>query len=107
MDIQIWHSIMKGSKLNSEWEIFHSNEKQVKPSTPPAFMVHSWDDKSVVVENSIIYAKALAAEDIKVELLLFEKGGHGYGMGNPDMHGNVAQWPNLSLAWMEEFFKNK
>ncbi|GHB38912.1 alpha/beta hydrolase [Mongoliitalea lutea] len=93
------------SKLGSEWEVFHSNEKHVNASTPPAFMVHSWDDQSVVVENSIIYAKALASHGTKVELHLFEKGGHGFGMGKADVHGTVAQWPKLSLAWMEEFFK--
>lgn len=94
------------SKLNTEWEIYHSNEKQVSELTPPTFMVHAWDDQSVVVENSIMYAKALTAKGVPVELHLFEKGGHGFGMGSAEKHGTVAQWPPMSLIWMDEFFKS-
>src|SRR5690606_36336982 len=45
-----------GEKLGTEWEQFFSNETQVNASSPPAFMVHSWDDQSVPAENSIRYA---------------------------------------------------
>src|SRR5690606_18715791 len=34
-----------GEKLDTEWEEFYSNEKQVTNATPPAFLAHSWDDK--------------------------------------------------------------
>lgn len=93
-----------GEKVGTEWERYYSSETQVNPSTPPAFMVHSWDDKGVPAENSIRYAKALHQLGIQVELHLFEKGGHGYGMGNKSTHGNAAEWNKLSDEWIKGIF---
>jgi acetyl esterase/lipase len=36
-----------------------SNELQVTPQTPPCFIWHTWEDKVVKVENSLIFAEAL------------------------------------------------
>lgn len=94
-----------GDKMGTELEEYHSNELQVNESTPPAFLVHSWDDKSVPAENSIRYAKALNKFGIKVELHLFEKGGHGYGLGNKESHGNAATWMDLSDEWIKGIFE--
>ncbi len=93
-----------GEKLDTELEEFFSNEKQVSQHTPPAFLAHSWDDKSVPAENSIRYAKALNQRGTKVELHLFEKGGHGYGMGNKESHGNAAKWIEMSDEWIRGLF---
>ncbi|MCH7398893.1 alpha/beta hydrolase [Belliella sp. DSM 107340] len=92
-------------QLETDWETFYSNEKQVNSNTPPAFLVHSWDDKAVPAENSIRYAKALAAIGTKTELHLFEKGGHGYGKGNSITHGTASQWSDLSLIWLDQLFQ--
>lgn len=108
MDTTITHQGSRknllGEKLGSEWEDYYSTEKQVNAFTPPAFLVHSWDDNGVVPENSIRYAKALNRSGTKVELHLFEKGGHGYGMGNKDTHGNAAMWAILSDEWIKGVF---
>ena len=93
-----------GEKLDTEWEEFYSNEKQVTNATPPAFLAHSWDDKAVPAENSIRYAKALNEQGTQVELHLFEKGGHGYGMGNEANHGNAASWIEMSDKWIRGLF---
>ncbi|MFD2036448.1 alpha/beta hydrolase [Belliella marina] len=92
-------------QLDTDWETFYSNEKQINSNTPPAFLVHSWDDKAVPAENSIRYAKALAAIGTKTELHLFEKGGHGYGQGDPSKHGTASQWINMSLVWLDNLPK--
>lgn len=60
-----------------------SNEQQVTAVSPPAFLVHSADDKTVEVENSIAYYLACHQYKIPVEMHLYPKGGHGYGMNNP------------------------
>lgn len=93
-----------GEKLGTEWEDFFSNEKQVNQHTPPAFLAHSWDDKAVPVENAMRYAKALNEAGVQVEAHFFEKGGHGYGMGNKEMHGNAATWIILSHQWIQDNF---
>src|SRR5690554_34918 len=109
MDTAITHQGSRknllGEKLGTEWEKYFSNETQVNPSTLPAFLVHSWDDKAVPAENFIRYAKALNQFNTKVELHLFEKGGHGYGMGNKESHGNAASWIEMSDEWIRGLFR--
>lgn len=85
MDNSITH---KGSKTN----LLGSNptkaliekfsiEKQVNSLTPKTFLVHATDDKSVPVENSMNYYLALKDNNIAVEMHIYEKGGHGFGLG--------------------------
>lgn len=62
----------------------YSNELWVTTDTPPAFIIHASDDKSVPVENSIRYFSALNNSNIPVELHIYEKGGHGLGLGVND-----------------------
>lgn len=96
-----------GTQLNTEFEKHFSNEKQIKADSPPAFLVHSWDDKTVPAENSIRYAENLNSYGIKTELHLFQKGGHGYGRGNSEMHGNASIWLELSLRWLTDLSASK
>ncbi|GAB3661582.1 alpha/beta hydrolase [Echinicola sediminis] len=108
MDTTITHQGSRknllGEKLGTELESYFSNETQVNKDTPPAFLVHSWDDRAVPAENSIRYAKALQEQGTPVELHLFEKGGHGYGSGNTERHGNAAKWLELSSQWITDLF---
>ncbi len=76
-----------------------SGEMQVTEKTPPAFLVHSGDDKTVPVRNSIVYYEALQKFGIPGELHIFRKGGHGYGLSVNS--GTQAAWPDLCLNWMK------
>lgn len=106
MDTTITHrgsrKNLLGEKVGTEWENYFSTETQVNESTPPAFIVHSWDDRSVPAENSIRYAMAINKFGTNVELHLFEKGGHGYGIGNRENHGNAAEWIAMSDKWIRD-----
>lgn len=61
-----------------------SNEKRVTPQTPPTFLVHATDDTVVLPENSINYYLALKNNNVSAELHIYEKGGHGFGLGVED-----------------------
>jgi len=76
-----------------------SNELQITADTPPAFLVHSADDKAVPVMNSIGYFKGLQKNNIPVELHIFQKGGHGYGL-SPN-GGTESSWPGLCIKWLK------
>ncbi len=76
-----------------------SNELQINAQTPPAFLVHSGDDKTVPVKNSISYYTALQQNNIPSELHIFQKGGHGYGLGRGN--GTENSWPALCLNWLK------
>jgi acetyl esterase/lipase len=73
-------------------------EIPVTPQTPPAFVVQTEDDP-VRVENSLFYYLALKNAKVPVEMHLFSKGGHGYGLrvtGAP-----VAIWPQYAERWLK------
>lgn len=74
-------------------------EIKIDANTPPAFVVQTRDDHDYY-RSSLAYAAALDARNIPIELHLFSKGGHGYGL-RPSEHP-VSQWPSLCQAWMEE-----
>jgi acetyl esterase/lipase len=76
-----------------------SNERQVTGQTPPCFLWHTWEDKSVPPENSVVFYQALLAHKIPAELHVFEKGRHGLGLAK-DTPGTSA-WPELCISWLK------
>ena len=79
---------------------YFSNELHVSKDTPPAFIVHAEDDKTVPVQNSIDYYTSLKNSNISAELHLYQKGGHGFGLGKNK--GTVSSWPAACIKWLQE-----
>lgn len=77
----------------------YSNELQVNKSTPPAFLVQSIDDNVVPIQNSIDYMLALKKYKIPCELHLYERGGHGYGLGRNN--DTESSWPKACARWLK------
>ena len=71
-----------GKNPSEEKVRFFSNELQVNGNTPPAFLVHAGNDKVVNVDNSISFYQALQRNGVDAELLIYPKGGHGFGLNN-------------------------
>lgn len=78
---------------------FLSNEKQVTPDTPPAFLWHTADDPAVPVENSLAFAAALRHNRVPCALHVFTSGRHGLGLAAG--HPEVEAWPDLCAAWLQ------
>jgi len=87
-----------GNKPSEEQVRRFSNELQITSDTPPAFLVHSADDKAVPVKNSILYFEGLNKRNIPTEMHVFQKGGHGYGMSVGK--GTQSAWPELCIKWL-------
>lgn len=75
----------------------YSNELQVTAQTPPTFLLHAADDKSVVVMNSINFYMALLKNKVPTEMLLLQAGGHGFGLHNK---AEPFNWMTNVFAWM-------
>ncbi|MBC7889461.1 MAG: alpha/beta hydrolase [Ferruginibacter sp.] len=86
-----------GARAPAEKIAFFSNELQVSSKTPPAFLVHAGDDGGVAVENSIRYYQACIKNKVPVEMHLYPKGGHGFGMNNKTTDDN---WLERLKNWM-------
>jgi acetyl esterase/lipase len=94
-----------GSRLNllgpaptPELERLLSNETQVTPQTPPTFLVHTADDRTVPVQNSLLFYDALKRNGVPAELHVFEHGNHGFGLAPTDPV--LAEWTTLCESWM-------
>jgi len=75
----------------------YSNELQVTATTPPTFLVHAGDDKAVTVKNSLVFYQALLKKSVPAGLIIYPKGGHGFGLNNsttPD------KWFTHSVNWL-------
>jgi acetyl esterase/lipase len=89
-----------GAEKSDELIKYYSNEQQVSAKTPPAFLVHAMDDRSVPVENSIEYYLALKKFKIPAEMHLYPVGGHGYGFRTQGK-GSLAGWPAALEEWLK------
>jgi len=90
-----------GKDYDPELAEYLSSELQVTDETPPTFLVHTYQDKGVPVENSIYFYLALREAKVPAEMHLFYKGPHGVGLGIPDKHGPVCHWPELCVDWLK------
>ena len=80
-----------------------SNELQVTRDTPPTFLVHATDDRTVPVENSIMFYEAVKAKGVSAEMHIFESGGHGFGLA--PMNPALGEWTTLADAWIRRHAK--
>lgn len=76
----------------------YSVDLQVGPQTPPTFLVQAIDDPVAVADHPLLMFAALRRARVPAELHLFERGGHGFGLGAPGTP--AAAWPGLFLAWI-------
>lgn len=98
----------KGSKQNLLGKAFshpdsiqyYSNETRVTTETPPTLLLLSDDDKAVVPENSIRFYQALKAKNVPASVLIFPKGGHGWGFQSKFQYHEV--WKSYLLDWLKQ-----
>lgn len=76
----------------------YSVNQNVRSDTPPMFIAHARDDAISPVANSELLHQALIQQHISNQLILFDHGGHGWGLGN---NTQTQQWPNLFLQWQQ------
>ncbi|MFT5642008.1 MAG: acetyl esterase/lipase [Cyclobacteriaceae bacterium] len=105
------YGVTDGSEANLKWleeSLYHRklSEKEVEQNTllnlvneetPPAFLVHAYDDDVCHVRETTLYAQKLFENLVPVETHLFLKGGHGFGMGRKE--DGTDQWVDLFVNW--------
>jgi acetyl esterase/lipase len=75
-----------------------SNESQVNAQTPPTFLFHTANDRTVPVENSVNFFLALRKAGVPAELHIYENGPHGVGLAPTD--ATLSSWPARLEAWL-------
>jgi acetyl esterase/lipase len=90
-----------GNKPAPELVKLLSNELQVQADSPPCFIWHTWEDRVVPVENSLLFASALRKQGIRVVLHVYEAGRHGIGLGGRD-YSKLHPWTNDLVFWLKQ-----
>ncbi len=89
--------------------ILRNSAVGVTEQTPPTFLFHAWDDPVVLITNALSYLTALQEKGVLCEAHLFDRGGHGYSLGLPEMvtkgrawqdNPHISHWLELSLEWL-------
>lgn len=75
----------------------YSSELRITPETPPCFLIHCSDDRTVPVDNSVRFYQALVANKVPAACLIFEEGGHGPNA----LHKNPS-WEAAFDAWLKK-----
>lgn len=75
-----------------------STHTLVTKDTPPTFLFHTRADKGVVLANSELFEAACKKAGVPVELVVYEKGPHGVGLGYK--HPEVKDWPAKLEKWL-------
>jgi acetyl esterase/lipase len=91
-----------GDHPSEELEKSVSNELQVTDQTPPCFIWHTWEDNGVMVDNSLNFAKALREHHVEFDLHIYQKGGHGLGLGDRVYpYANAHPWTRDLVYWLK------
>ena len=73
--------------------------QRVDGRTPPAFLVHAYDDDVCHYSESTLYAEALQNNGVAAEMHLYAHGGHGFGPGRDD--NGTGQGIGLAADWLK------
>ena len=80
-----------------------SGELAVNDSTPPVFLWHTVEDKGVKLAGVLDLAAALNRHGRPLELHVYEKGGHGLGLGKrPYDPAKLHPWTVECRRWLAE-----
>ncbi len=90
---------------NKQEEEYFSCNCQVKENTPPAFIWHTVADDCVPVQNSLLYATALANKKISFELHIYPYGVHGLSTCDFETIDNVTAEISHASAWLTSLKK--
>ncbi len=95
-------------KLHEELVKKYTLSNDITPDTPPVFLAHCTDDKTVPVINSIIFYNGLVNNGVEAEMHIFPKGGHGWGFSSEryvekDKIGYARdEFETLLARWLSE-----
>jgi acetyl esterase/lipase len=92
-----------GTKPSPKLVKLLSSELQVKTNTPPCFIWTTFEDKTVPMENTLMFATALRTNHVPFDLHVYQKGGHGMGLGNKNApSAPLHPWAADCLYWLKQ-----
>lgn len=78
-----------------------SMELSIPRNMPPTLIVTAKDDPVVMYQNSVQLDRSMTKANVKHKFLLYETGGHGYGMSET-LAPEAGKWKYEFIKWLKE-----
>ena len=72
---------------------------EIRADAPPTLLIHSMNDPTDDVRHSLAYGLALNDVGVEVDMRLYARGGHAFGM-RPTADPITTEWPRLVEKWL-------
>jgi acetyl esterase/lipase len=72
---------------------------EINAHAPPTLLIHSMNDPTDGVRHSLAYGLALHDVGVPVEMHLYARGGHAFGL-RPSSDPITSEWPKLVEKWL-------
>jgi acetyl esterase/lipase len=72
---------------------------KISPNAPPTLIIHAMNDPTDNVRQGMAYALALNDAGVPVDMRLYAKGGHAFGM-RPTADPITREWPGQVKQWL-------
>jgi len=72
----------------------------VSPKAPPTLILHAMNDPMDKVRQPLAYALALSDAGVPVDMRIYSKGGHAFGM-RPTADPISREWPGQVKQWLQ------
>lgn len=72
---------------------------EISSHAPPTLLIHSMNDPTDDVRHSLAYGLALNDAGVQVEMHLYARGGHAFGV-RPTADPITTEWPRLVERWL-------
>ncbi len=72
---------------------------KINPKAPPTLLIHAMNDPTDNIRQPMAYALALNDAGVPVDMRLYAKGGHAFGM-RPTADPITKEWPGQVEQWL-------
>jgi acetyl esterase/lipase len=72
---------------------------KISAKAPPTLLIHAMNDRVDNIRHPFAYALALQEAGVPVDLRIYAKGGHAYGL-RPTRDPITTQWPGQAAQWL-------
>ena len=72
---------------------------KISPKAPPTLIIHAMDDSVDDIRQPLAYALALNDAGVPVDMRIYAKGGHAFGM-RPTGDPVTTEWPGQVKQWL-------
>ena len=79
----------------------YSADSRVTRRTPPLLIIQAKDDTVVPFANATRMAEAAQKAGARAQLILYDRGQHGFGLGDPN--GETGKWLESFISWAKKY----